>query len=176
MNTNVCTLALVAYLAASTGCNFMSESYSLSTATVDRKTFTTASNSLGLNVYVETFYQGKAPAELVTSDISRDWKNEDTDFYHYRIENRSSNPIVLTSVTFAMEEVRNGQVYETRGADTILKEFGTTNIAAGVSVTRSNSWVWGKNGQSRTLIKTYHGKFEGSDLELPVKLIYRKGE
>lgn len=173
--TSLSGMLLIALMVVAGGCGQYYSS-SVITSTFDRNSETTVSNSSGLNVKIEATYIGKSPEPPSTNEIARDWKNEDTDFFHYRIENRSSNPIVLTSITFALEEVRNGEVYETRDADAILKEFGTTDIAAGTTVIRSNSWVWGKNGQSRTLIKTYHGEFEGDEIELPVKLIYRKGE
>jgi hypothetical protein len=122
---------------------------------------------------VECTYVGKQPDNPNLS-IKRNWKTEDTDFYHYSISNTSTRPIELERVDLNLREVRRGKVYDSKTASEIETEFGTRVIAPGEIITRSNSWVWGMNNQSRTLDKTYVGKLGDRAIRIPVTLRYRK--
>ncbi|MGB0582912.1 MAG: hypothetical protein ACPGVU_24785, partial [Limisphaerales bacterium] len=121
-------------------------------------------------------YLGKEPEKPIETEISRDWKTADTDFYHFAITNVSEHPITLSKVKYRLAEVRHGAVHRTATKADIEKEFGTAVIEPGKSVVRRNSWVWGMNEQSRTMHKTYLGQSNNQDVKLDVVLVYRLGK
>lgn len=121
-------------------------------------------------------YLGKKPEEPIEKEITRDWKTQDTDFYHYAITNISEHPIELNKVEYRLAEVRGGQVNKTAAKADIEEEFGAAVIEPGQAVTRRNSWVWGLNEQTRTMHKTYFGRSNKQDVKLNVVLVYRKEE
>ena len=118
-------------------------------------------------------YVGKQPEPPLTHEIGRDWTTEGTDFYHYVMKNVSDQTIEFQTAELRLEEVRNGRIFKRLSVSEIVDELGQSVLSPGDSVGRRNSWVWGLNGQSRTLHKVYRGRQGDRPVKVDVVLVYR---
>jgi len=118
-------------------------------------------------------YVGKAPEEPIEPPVSRDWKMEDTDFYHYQLVNLTDQPIELVNVSFRLKEGKGGKIFDTKTQSAIDQDWGGHVIPARGKLTRRNAFVWGK-GDENVLHKIYLAKTDGKSFEIDTQLVYKR--
>ena len=118
-------------------------------------------------------YVGKAPEEPVDTIVRRNWKVEDTDFYHYQLVNLTDKPIELVNVSFRLKKGKGGKIYDTKTQAAIDKDWGGHIIPPRGKLTRRNSWVWGKEDEN-VLHKIYLARSSGKSFEIDTQLVYKR--
>lgn len=120
-------------------------------------------------------YVGKKPEKPVDTVIRRDWKTEDTDFYHYTLENLINQEIELINVSFRLKHGKGGKVYDTKTQAAIDKDWGGHLIQPKETLTRRNAWVWGK-AKENVLHKIYTARAGGKSFQVDTQLVYKRFE
>ena len=118
-------------------------------------------------------YIGKKPEEPLDHNITRDWKTEDTDFYHYKMINLTDKPIELVNVSFRLKTGKDGKVFDTKTQKAIDRDWGGHIIPSRGSLTRRNSIVWGKKDEN-ILHKIYLARTNGNKFEIDTQLVYKR--
>ena len=118
-------------------------------------------------------YVGKEPEEPVEETISRDWKRNDTDFYHYKMVNLTDEPVELTSVSCRLKTGKKGKIYDVKGQDQIDKDWGGHVIPPRGNLTRRNAFVWAR-GKANVLHKIYQAKSAGQQFDIDTQLVYKR--
>lgn len=118
-------------------------------------------------------YVGKKPEEPVKETITRDWKANDTDFYHYKMVNLTDQPIELSNVSFRLKTGKNEEIYDTKGQGQIDKDWGGHIIPARGNLTRRNAFVWAL-GAENVLHKIYSAKSAGQEFDIDTQLVYQR--
>ena len=141
----------------------------------DRRSYkaTAVDNSGRPCVEVVCHYLGKAPAEPMDKPIDRDWKTQNTDFYHYQLVNLVDEPIELRALHFRLKTGRGGKIYDTKGVDAIETELGGSVIHPHQLLERHNSWVFGKANEN-TLHKIYEAYIGSEMLRVDVPLVFSR--
>ena len=103
---------------------------------------------------VSLSYHGKEPELPFTGpEPGTDWKSRDTDFYSCTLTNLTDRPIQLQSVSLELDKGTPANS-SPRNSAYLSERWGSDTIPPGGSLTRKNTWVWGK-GNKNTLTKTY---------------------
>ena len=105
--------------------------------------------------------------------VRRNWKVEDTDFYHYQLVNLTDKPIELVNVSFRLKKGKGGKIYDTKTQAAIDKDWGGHIIPPRGKLTRRNSWVWGK-GDENVLHKIHLARSNGKSFEIDTQLVYKR--
>ena len=106
-------------------------------------------------------------------NLDRDWKIQNTDFYHYQLVNLVDEPIELRALHFRLKTGRGGRIYDTKGVDAIETELGGSVIQPHQFLERHNSWVFGKASQN-TLHKIYEAYVGSERLRVDVPLVFSR--
>ena len=115
---------------------------------------------------VELSYHGKEPKlPFDGPEPTYDWKSRDTDFYSCVIRNLTDEPIRLKDVTSEMESGKQ-KAAVLHDAEYIKARWGSDVVRPGESLTRRNTWVWGREDHNM-LTKTYTAEFAGHNTEPP---------
>jgi hypothetical protein len=103
---------------------------------------------------VTVTYHGKKPnLPFKGPKPSFDWQTRDADFYSCIIRNHSDQPIHLRTVSLELEK-GTPKDDSAQGDSYLMERWGSTTIPPGRSLSRRNTWVWGR-GSENTLTKTY---------------------
>ncbi|MDG1890419.1 MAG: hypothetical protein P8L18_03830 [Verrucomicrobiota bacterium] len=118
-------------------------------------------------------YLGKAPEQPIEQEISRDWRSQNTDFYHYEMTNLLEEDITLMDMSLRLKKGKGGRIYETRGQPAIEKELSGFVLERGGSLKRRNSWVFGKAG-ANVLHKIYTARAGDRTIKIDTHLVYQR--
>lgn len=118
-------------------------------------------------------YVGKAPEEPLDTEVRRNWKMNDTDFYHYQLVNLTDEPVELVNVSFRLKNGKGGKIYDTKTQVAIDKDWGGHIIPARGKLSRRNAFVWGKSDEN-VLHKIYLAKSGGNSFEIDTQLVYKR--
>ena len=117
-------------------------------------------------------YVGKAPEEPVDTIVRRNWKVEDTDFYHYQLVNLTDKPIELVNVSFRLKKGKEERFMTPKRRPRSIRIGGAYYPTPG-KLTRRNSWVWGKEDEN-VLHKIYLARSNGKSFEIDTQLVYKR--
>ena len=119
-------------------------------------------------------YVGKKPEEPIDPiKMTRNWRVNDTDFYHYKLINLTDHPIELVNVSFRLKKGKGGKIYDTKTQQAIDEDWGGHIISARGHLLRRNAFVWGK-GDENVLHKIYLAKSDGKSFEIDTQLVYKR--
>jgi hypothetical protein len=108
-------------------------------------------------IEVTLTYHGKTPSlPFDGPEPSYDWKSRDTDFYSCVLRNLTDYPVQLREVHAEMEK---GSFSSSPPKDSVYlaERWGSSVLPPRGSLTRRNTWVWGKGAQN-TLHKTFRAE------------------
>lgn len=116
-------------------------------------------NSPLIEVKVE--YVGKSPALPTNSSLpSYDWKSKNTDFYNIKIKNLTNSPIRLLKTINTFQFGPSGEYFD---PNYISNRYGSSTIPANGTISRQNSWIWGK-GEHNKMEQFFWAKIDDSIL------------
>jgi hypothetical protein len=98
-------------------------------------------------IEVEVEYIGKSPLLPTNSPLpSYDWKSKNTDFYNIKIKNLTNSPIRLLKTINILQFGPSGEYFDT---NYISNRYGSSTIPANGTISRENSWIWGKGEHNK---------------------------
>ena len=123
-------------------------------------------------VQVECRYVGKKPDGKLEESISRDYRHNPTDFYHYKFINLTDKTITLESVDYRFDRGQYKKVFQRKTRSDIADYMKGSAMEPKGALERKNSWVWGKFNPD-VLHKIYHAKADGEEFLIDVQLTFK---
>lgn len=152
----ICTLLLTVVLAA---CGERTENLAEAEwVRSNEREYVTTWSAQGVPVLeVSLSYHGKEPnLPFNGPEPGHDWRSRDTDFYSCALRNLTDQPIRLRTVRLKLDQGTSGNKGP-QGGSYLVERWGNDIISPGGTLTRPNTWVWGK-GSRNTLTKTYEAE------------------
>ena len=108
-------------------------------------------------IEVKVEYVGKSPKLPFKGPLpSYDWNVKNTDFYNIEIKNLTNSPIRLLKT---INIFQFGATVKNLDPNYISHRFGSSTIPANGSISRKNSWIWGK-GEKNKMEKFFWAKID----------------
>lgn len=108
-------------------------------------------------IEVKVEYVGKSPKLPAKGPLpSYDWNNKNTDFYNIEIKNLTNSPIQLLKTINIFQFGAPGEYFD---PNYISHRYGSSTIPANGSISRENSWIWGK-GQHNKMEQFFWAKID----------------
>ena len=108
-------------------------------------------------IEVKVEYVGKSPKLPFKGPLpSYDWKVKNTDFYNIEIKNLTNSRIRLLKTINIFQFGATGEYLD---PNYISHRYGSSTIPANGSISRKNSWIWGK-GEKNKMEKFFWAKFD----------------
>jgi len=123
-------------------------------------------------VKVECRYVGKKPDGKLEESISRDYRYNPTDFYHYKFINLTDKTITLESVDYRFDRGQYKKVFKRKTRSDIADYMKSSVLEPKGTLERKNSWVWGKFNPD-VLHKIYNAKVDGEEFLIDVHLTFK---
>lgn len=123
-------------------------------------------------VKVECRYVGRKPEGELSEPISRDYRQNPTDFYHYKFTNLTDKTITLESVDYRFDKGQYKKIFQQKTKRDIVDYMNSSVLEAKGTLERKNSWVWGKFNPD-VLHKIYHAKADGEEFLIDVHLTFK---
>mgnify|MGYP004263514931 FL=1 len=123
-------------------------------------------------VKVECRYVGKKPEGELGEPISRDYRHNPTDFYHYKFTNLTDKTITLESVDYRFDKGQYKKIFQQKTKRDIVDYMNSSVLESKGTLERKNSWVWGKFNPD-VLHKIYHAKADGEEFLIDVHLTFK---
>ena len=123
-------------------------------------------------VKVDCRYVGKKPDEKMEEPISRDYRVNTTDFYHYKFINLTDKTITLESVDYRFDRGQYKKIFQRKTQRDIADYMNSSILEPKGTLERKNSWVWGKFNPD-VLHKIYHARAEGEEFLIDVHLTFK---
>ncbi|HJO09875.1 MAG TPA: hypothetical protein QGH16_08485 [Verrucomicrobiota bacterium] len=140
----------------------------------DKRSYTAIARTKEGNemVQVECRFVGKKPDGKLEESISRDYRHNPTDFYHYKFINLTDKTITLESVDYRFDRGRYKKIFQRKTRSDIADYMNSNILEPQGTLERRNSWVWGKFNPD-VLHKIYHAKADGEELIIDVHLTFK---
>ena len=123
-------------------------------------------------VKVECRYVGKKPEGELSEPISRDYRQNPTDFYHYKFTNLTDKTITLESVDYRFDRGQYKKVFKQKTRGDIADYMKSSVLESKGTLERKNSWVWGKFNPD-VLHKIYNAKVDEEEFLIDVHLTFK---